>query len=85
MTKTFRVGVHIPIKLSVNATPKTLNSWLKNNDGYDGSNDMIETAVPNIDPDRIIWPEDGFHKTKDISFETVVSYINAGRIVIGTH
>lgn len=49
----------------------------------DGSNDLIETAVPNINPDRIIWPEDGFHKTNDLSFSTVSKYLRDGRIVIG--
>lgn len=49
----------------------------------DGSNDLMETAVPNIDPTRIAWPDDGMHKEKDISFETIVEYLEKGRIVIG--
>eukprot|EP01037_Dinobryon_pediforme_P023611 gene23611-25108_t len=40
-------GADIPIWDGVNSdipsTPKSLNEWLKNNDGYDGSNDLIET------------------------------------------
>lgn len=49
----------------------------------DGSNDLIEGAVPPINPARIVWPDDGFHKTKDLSYETIVSYLQKGRIVIG--
>ena len=31
---------------------------------------------------KIVWPDDGMHKTKDLSFETVCDYITKGRIVI---
>lgn len=80
-------GVDIPIKsilkiFDIHSTPKTLNIWLKNNDGYDGSNDLIESAVPNIDPERIFWPDDGMHRTNDLSFDKVQSYLDEGRIVI---
>ena len=79
-------GTDILIKsslgVSVDSTPKTLNVWLKNNDGYDGSNDLIESAVPNIDPARIVWPEDAMHRENDLSFEEVASYLDKGRIVI---
>lgn len=74
-------GTHIPIKI-IPSTPKSLNEWLKNNDGYDGNN-LIETQVPLINPDRIVWPDDAFHKTNDLTFEEVTEYINKGRIVIG--
>jgi len=79
-------GVAIPIKqgggFSVGSTPKSLNEWLKTNDGYDDSNDMYETQIPLIDPSRITWPEDGMHKTNDLSYEVVSSYLDKGRIVI---
>lgn len=74
-------GTHNPIKI-IPSNPKSLNEWLKNNEGYDGNN-LIETQVPLINPDRIFWPDDGFHKTKDLSFEEVTKYIEKGRIVIG--
>jgi hypothetical protein len=45
------------------STPKSLNIWLQNNNGYDGSNDLIEEAVPEIDPSRIFWPDDGMHNS----------------------
>jgi hypothetical protein len=32
------------VNVSVASSSKTLNEWLRNNDGYDGSNDLIETA-----------------------------------------
>lgn len=77
-------GTGIPIKQrpEIDSTPKTLNEWLRRNDGYDGSNDLIETQVPLIDPSRIVWPEDAMHKTNDLSFEVVCSYLDKGRIVI---
>ncbi|CAM9340370.1 unnamed protein product, partial [Ectocarpus fasciculatus] len=79
-------GSNIPIKnissASVDSTSKTLNQWLRLNDGYDGSNNLIETAVPNIDPTRIAWPEDAMHRENDLPYETVASYLEQGRIVI---
>ena len=76
-------GTNIPIRAHLQSNPKTLNEWLKLNDGYDDSNDLIETQVPLIDPSRITWPEDAMHKTNDLSYETVCSYLDKGRIVIG--
>ncbi len=74
-------GAGIPIQTSISSDPQTLNEWLKNNDGYD-NNSLIETQVPLIDPSRISWPADGFHKTNDLPFETICSYLDKGRIVI---
>ena len=64
------------------ANAQTLNTWLKANGGYDGSNDLEEGVVPNIDPSRISWPADAMHKTNDLSYATVSSYLSQGRIVI---
>lgn len=78
------VGINIDA-LSANtilSDPKTFNEWLRNNEGYSG-NSLIETQVPLIDPSRIFWPEDGMHRTNDLTFEVVCSYIDKGRIVIG--
>lgn len=75
--------LHSDMRSDVDSNPRTLNQWLRNNDGYDGSNDLIEAAVPNIDPSRIVWPEDGMHRDKDLSYATIVEYLNNGRIVIG--
>lgn len=74
-------GIQIDIAQNISSTPKTLNTWLRANSGYQDNN-LIETQVPLINPDRISWPEDAFHKTNDLPFDTVCSYINAGRIVI---
>ncbi len=76
-------GSGIPILKGIASNPRTLNQWLRNNDGYDGSNDLLEAVVPNIDPSRIAWPEDGMHRTKDLSYETIKEYLINGRIVIG--
>lgn len=62
--------------------PQTFNQWLKLNEGYDGSNNLIETQVPLIDPIRVYWLDDAMHRTNDLSFEEVCSYIDKGRIMI---
>ncbi len=64
------------------STPKTLNVWLRDNEGY-SNNDLIESQVPLIDPARITWPEDGMDRDKNLSYDTIVEYLEAGRIVIG--
>ena len=47
-------GSNIPIN-GASGDPRVFNTWLKANGGYDGSNDLIETVVPKIDPSRITW------------------------------
>jgi hypothetical protein len=74
-------GYNISIN-GIDSDPGALNEWLRDNGGYDGSNDMIETQVPLIDPGRIVWPEDGMHRTNDLSIETIKAYIDGGRVVI---
>lgn len=66
----------------VTSNPGTLNSWLRANEGYDGSNDFIEPVLVNANPSRIAWPADAMHKTNDLIYETVCNYIKQGRIVI---
>lgn len=83
-------GSRIPIpfptpnnaSISVPSDPKSFNHWLVDNDGYSGNN-LIETQVPLIDPERIFWPDDGMHKGNDLSYGEVVDYLRKGRIVIG--
>lgn len=67
----------------VDANPGTLNKWLQDNGGYDDDNDFIEPVAVNINPDRIVWPDDAMHKTNDLDYDTVKEYLDAGRIVIG--
>ena len=78
-------GSNIPIPPppssgSVSADPGTFNSWLKANGGYDDSNDFIESSAEQIN--GVVWPADAMHKTNDLSFDTVRSYIQKGRIMI---
>jgi hypothetical protein len=75
-------GIPIYVDPSTDSTPGTLNQWLKANGGYDGSNNLIETQVPLINPEKIFWLDDAFHKVNDLAFETVCEYINKGRIMI---
>jgi len=65
------------------ANPKTLVTWLRNNIGTGGLDNVIESIVPRIEPYRITWPGDGMHRTNDVPFESLVSYLEKGRIVIG--
>ena len=67
----------------IGSNPGSLNKWLRDNNGYDDENDFIEPVAQQINPDRVIWPEDAMHKTNDLSYETVVNYLKAGRVVIG--
>ena len=75
-------GTGIPINTTTPSDPGTLNAWLRANGGYDNSNDLIETKVPEISPDRIAWPDDGMHKANDLSIAEVRDFLDEGRIVI---
>jgi len=66
----------------VDASPGSLNSWLKLNGGYQNNN-LMESAIPKINPERISWPADGMHPTNDLPYATVCQYIAAGRVVVG--
>ena len=63
------------------SNPGVLNAWLRANNGYDSHNDLQEVIVPNINPARISWPADGMHTTNDLPYDTIVSYLKAGRII----
>jgi len=67
---------------TMDATPGSLNTWLKLNGGY-SNNNLIESAIPKINPSRISWPADGMHPTNDLPYATVCQYIAAGRVVVG--
>jgi hypothetical protein len=73
-------GTDINIE-SLSSDPQTLNNWLLDNGGYDNNN-LIESQVPLINPDRIFWPADAFHSTNDLPFSTITSYLDKGRVVI---
>lgn len=79
-------GKQIPIPRAdgsmVASDPATFNTWLQNNKGYYGDNDLEEAAVPALNPSRISWPTDGMHPTNDLSVATIVDYLNKGRVVI---
>jgi len=40
---------------------------------YIGDSDLNESAVPNLDPQRIQWPADGMHTSNDLSFAPVAA------------
>ena len=79
-------GTKIPIipppsTQNVASNPGTFNAWLKVAGGYD-DNSFIEPVAEKLDPSRVFWPADAMHKTSDLSWDTVVSYLNKGRIMI---
>jgi len=61
--------------------PGTLNAWLRGHAGYTG-NDLIESAVPRVDPSKITWPADGMRRTNDLSIAQVQTMLRDGRPVI---
>lgn len=70
---------------SATVTPAVLNQWLRTHGGYvNGTSDLEESVVPSINPARISWPSDGMHTKNDLSFSTIVDYIDRAtpRIVI---
>ena len=61
------------------STPGSLNAWLREHGGYDGENDLIEAAVPGVNPAHIQWTEAfGMHRTNDISLPQIIKYLRAG-------
>jgi hypothetical protein len=79
-------GKQIPIPRPdgsfVASDPATFNTWLQNNKGYVGDNNLEEAAVPALNPSRVSWPADGMHTTNDLPVSTIVDYLNKGRVVI---
>jgi len=67
---------------SIPSNPGVLNSWLRNNGGYDDDNDLEEGAVPKIAPDLISWPADGMHTKNDLPISAIKQYLIYGRPVI---
>ena len=77
-------GVAIPVDGQPHdATPGTLNAWLKAHGGYVlGTDDLEEAAVQALDPKRISWTNASMHVTNDLSWSDVVNLLNAGAAVI---
>ena len=72
------------------SNPATLNTWLRDNNGYNSDNDLEESDIPNIDPALIVWPSDGFQLWNDLSIYEVRGNLLKERVVIanvldGTH
>ena len=71
------------ISIDGNASnPATLNTWLRDNNGYNSDNDLEESDIPNIDPARIKWPHTGMHRTNDLSIYEVRGDLLKERVVI---
>ena len=80
-------GKDIPIPANtsshyVPSNPGTLNTWLRDNDGYTMGNDLKESVVPGINPAHISWPASGMHTTNDIPMSGIQAMLKAGRPVI---
>jgi hypothetical protein len=69
---------------SLIATPKTLNSWLRNQTTPAGylSVDVLDTPVlPTLSP-RIALGPDYMHRTNDLTPNDVISFLQAGKVVV---
>ena len=79
-------GVPIPRSLAASAqdaTPGTLNAWLRSHGGYVAGTDELEEAkVAALDPARVAWTNASMHKTNDLAWADVVRLLNAGAVVI---
>jgi len=67
---------------SIEANPGTLNTWLRNNGGYQGHNNLDESKIPSINPQRIDWPADGMHRGNDLEISAIKKYLMEPRVVI---
>ena len=73
----------INISKSTAVDPGSLNRWLRENGGYDGSNDMYESKIPAISPDRISWnATQGMHTSNDITVHSIAASLSSGQPVI---
>lgn len=70
-------GKHVSVAKSL-STPDTLNTFLRDNKGYTGGDDMDEAVVPEVNPAHISWPADGMHATNDIPVATIQAHLKAG-------
>jgi len=52
------------------ANPGTLNAWLKTHSGYT-QNDLVESAVPALNPSHIEWSTRGMHTAADLTLAEV--------------
>jgi hypothetical protein len=80
-------GIAIPAAspggAAVTATPGSLNTWLRANHGYDGSDDLEETAVPAISPAHIFWNgTNSSHRTPDLTMKQVRGMLRQHQPVI---
>jgi len=48
---------------SSTSNPGVLNQWLRNNNGYTSGDDLIESALVNINPKRVFWLGAAFNLT----------------------
>jgi len=61
------------------ATPRTLNQWLKDNNGYSG-NLVVWNALGNLS--HRVWLENRYHGHDSLSAETLRDYLSAGNKAI---
>lgn len=65
------------------ATPGTLNAWLRAHGGYvNGTDDLEESVVSNLDPARVAWTNASMHTRNDLAWRDVVRLLDAGAVVI---
>jgi len=66
----------------VEATPKTFNTWLQNNRGYNEVNDYMGESVKRVDNNTMRWIYSYYDKG-NMSFEQLKKFLDNKIIVIG--
>lgn len=61
--------------------PANLNTWLKNNNGYDSNANLVWSAVTKINSNRISF-QGRYYNGSDISVSTLRNYLDAGNKLI---
>ena len=65
------------------ATPGSLNAWLRTHDGYvSGTDDFEESAAEAISPGHIRWTNSSMHRSNDLAWSEVVSLVDSHAAVI---
>lgn len=77
----------LKIKLKINneyiiATPRTLNIWLKNNNGYDNENNYINEKVLNVNKNTQKWKYILYYKNT-LSYKKITTLLDEKNIIIG--
>ena len=73
------IGGHNISVAGATSSPQSLNAWLRAHGGYDGANDLYESAVPGVNPVHIQWNESrDMHTTNDVPLADIIGLLKSG-------